>query len=438
LPALAPALALSCLCAARPAAAAIGCTLNDPLADIARFYPEMTDFLVLDLSFEAQDPGAWAKLAEGLGGGGLDPVYETPDTPFSVYEVARNGERLGWVFGANQRGSYSNIQVHLATDAQRRVKQVYIQRLRNPRWQDFQAEAFLEALAAVPLDDWPKFRNCWTDGDCRAVPVADPSGGAEAADFRNLVRALGKLALVDELLLKVGQSPKPRGGRALAEWIGERYGAGATGEPLLSRDPPDPVTAESWRSRLRELDAPILVAASSGDSLAVPLALLARHPVLNGRIGSRAAVVTWSASSQTAAVFWVAEGDGFAPTNNELFGVRTFTDLRTNSQWDAASGSCVYGARAGERLERVADVRRVSARMLGPDDPHRRWLLPAAGPDRYLERIQVGRSPAADRRQEPEVAALRATSARSAPAGGGGAPPPGPSPHPAPRGGGGR
>ena len=50
-------------------------------------------------------------------GDALDPVYETSDVPYTLYAVRANGKSLGYVFGANQRGTYSNIQVIAVTEA---------------------------------------------------------------------------------------------------------------------------------------------------------------------------------------------------------------------------------------------------------------------------------------------------------------------------------
>jgi hypothetical protein len=70
--------------------AAIGCTLSNPAEDLKYLYPEMTTFKEELVEFPKLKDGA--ALFKGLRarlGSDLDPIYETYETPYTVYSIVR-------------------------------------------------------------------------------------------------------------------------------------------------------------------------------------------------------------------------------------------------------------------------------------------------------------------------------------------------------------
>src|SRR4051794_12586018 len=68
--------------------AAIGCTLSNPAEDLKYLYPEMTTYKEDLMEFPKLKDGA--NLFKGLRarlGSDLDPIYETYETPYTVYSV---------------------------------------------------------------------------------------------------------------------------------------------------------------------------------------------------------------------------------------------------------------------------------------------------------------------------------------------------------------
>ncbi len=334
--------------------AAVGCSLANPEEDIAGFFPEVTTFTVNYVTYQRQDPTGWYALRAGIGEE-LDAVYETIDVPYALYTVDGPDGRLGYVFGVNQRGKYANLQVIAVTDAELALKQVYLQKIRSPEHEAFQSAAFLEALAAVPLADYPGMVGCYRDGACDDVPVRDPSGGAEPEDFRAVLRALAKLHLLSETLLRPGEPARPPTLAALAEWVAGTGGARLRGGTLweLSSQPAEAAALAP--------DADVVLLP---DGRAVPLDVLARIPVLE--VGD-VAVIAVAREGGPAAVR-LRDGERMLATGRLLlFGTRVLKDQRTDSWWSAATGACIYGARAGEQLEFVPGVTVVRASELPPD-----------------------------------------------------------------------
>src|SRR5204862_8199613 len=97
--------------------AAIGCTLSNPAQDLKYLYPEMTTY--------KEDLNEFPRIKDGAGlfkalrerlGSDLDPIYETYETPYSVYSVFQRQSKIGIVHGVNVPGKGGVIQVFLSTD----------------------------------------------------------------------------------------------------------------------------------------------------------------------------------------------------------------------------------------------------------------------------------------------------------------------------------
>ena len=204
------------------AQAAVGCSLSDPEGDLRRFFPDLTDFTINYVSFSVQNPEGHPLLAKKLQDP-LDPVYETPDVPYTLYTVRKNGTTIGYVFGANQRGTYSNIQVIAITDPALHLIDVYLQKIRSPDYEAFQSEPFRKSLANIPFENYPQWVGCYRDGKCEKAQVKDPSQGRQSKDFQHIVRALAKLRILSEILLHPGKVVQPDSPAALAQWVSTQW-----------------------------------------------------------------------------------------------------------------------------------------------------------------------------------------------------------------------
>src|SRR5260370_29329181 len=93
---------------------AIGCTLSNPAEDLKYLYPEMTTYKE-DLNEFPRLKGG-AELFKGLRerlGSDLDAIYETYETPYTVYSVFNGANKIGIVHGVNVPGKGGVIQVFL-------------------------------------------------------------------------------------------------------------------------------------------------------------------------------------------------------------------------------------------------------------------------------------------------------------------------------------
>src|SRR5262249_31632992 len=85
--------------------AAIGCTLSNPAEDLKYLYPDMTTYKEELHEFPRMKNGT--ELFKGLRarlGSDLDPIYETYETPYTVYSVYQGQNRIGIVHGVNVPG----------------------------------------------------------------------------------------------------------------------------------------------------------------------------------------------------------------------------------------------------------------------------------------------------------------------------------------------
>lgn len=189
----------------RMAWAAVGCTLSNPAQDLKYLFPEMTSFKEELRELHKMKDGE--KLYKGLQdrlGSDLDPVFETIDTPYSVYRVFKGEELIGIVHGVNVPGSGGVIQVFLSTDTQTgEIRKFFYQRLESPaakalKHKDFRARFEGLVLADFYKHDYYAAADPKSDKDGVAKienPVADGKG---RADFEASIRGIRKnLILLD-------------------------------------------------------------------------------------------------------------------------------------------------------------------------------------------------------------------------------------------------
>src|SRR6266705_364919 len=123
---------------------AIGCTLSNPAQDLKYLYPEMTTYKEDLNEFPRLKDGAalFKALRERLGSD-LDPIYETFETPYSVYTVFQGQTKLGIVHGVNVPGKGGVIQVFLSTDPKTaEILSFFFQRLESPAARPLRSKEF--------------------------------------------------------------------------------------------------------------------------------------------------------------------------------------------------------------------------------------------------------------------------------------------------------
>ncbi len=138
--------------------AAIGCTLSNPAEDLKYLYPEMTTFKEDLKEFPRLTDGA--ALFKGLKsrlGSDLDAIYETYETPYTVYSVYKGATKIGIVHGVNVPGKGGVIQVFLSLDpATAEIRSFFYQRLESPAAKQLRSKEFRAQYAGLTLADFYK------------------------------------------------------------------------------------------------------------------------------------------------------------------------------------------------------------------------------------------------------------------------------------------
>jgi hypothetical protein len=140
------------------ALAAIGCTLSNPAQDLKYLFPEMTTYKEDLKEFRSQKDGAalFGQLKERLAGQ-LDPLYETYETPYTVYEVFSGKKKLGLVHGVNVPGRGGVIQVFLSVDPETAaIRKLFFQRLESPAAKALRDKAWRARFEGLTLADFYK------------------------------------------------------------------------------------------------------------------------------------------------------------------------------------------------------------------------------------------------------------------------------------------
>lgn len=177
-----------------PLYAAVGCTLNDPDRDVRRIFPGSTGYKTEFITIEeAGGEKLFEEVQEKLGDK-FDPVYETIDVPYAYYTVLKGREKIGYIHGVNQRGTYGGMQLILATDLDGKIIDFYYQKISSPESRKFRDKSFTDRFTGMTLKD---FYDGLPAGD-----AADPTENSHE-DFRNTIRGLKKnLILFNEFKLK--------------------------------------------------------------------------------------------------------------------------------------------------------------------------------------------------------------------------------------------
>jgi hypothetical protein len=172
--------------------AAVGCTLNDSERDVKRLFPESTGYKTFFLTIKEKGGEPLKLEIEKELGDKLEPVYESIDVPYTFYLALKGKEIIGYVHGVNQKGKYGGMQLILATDLDRKIRDFYYQKISSPEASRFTDKNFTGRFIGLTLEDFVNGR----------VSVTDPSKSS-ASDFHATVRGLRKnLILLKKLFIE--------------------------------------------------------------------------------------------------------------------------------------------------------------------------------------------------------------------------------------------
>ena len=185
--------------------AAIGCTLSNPAQDLKYLFPEMTTYkeegTLMDKMKDG--PALFKKLRDRLGSD-LDPVYETYDTPYTVYSVFKGNDLIGIVHGVNVPGKGGVIQPFVATNpGSGEIRNFFFQRLESPaakvlKKKEFRAQFHGLTLADFYKHDYYRIAEPNTEKDKVGRIPAPDLGASGQSDYQASLRGIRKnLILLD-------------------------------------------------------------------------------------------------------------------------------------------------------------------------------------------------------------------------------------------------
>jgi hypothetical protein len=195
------------LLAAAPSWAAVGCELNDPDRDVKRFFPESTGYRTSFTSIAQRGGAALKERVEERLGDPFTGLYESADVPYTIYEILKGKERIGWIHGVNQKGQFGGIQVFLALSPDGVIRAFYLQKLTSQYGRELRDPAFAARFVGLVLADFAGYDVRRRTGSGKAASIANPAPQAEA-DFRAILRGAKKnLILMDEFVVGKGGRP---------------------------------------------------------------------------------------------------------------------------------------------------------------------------------------------------------------------------------------
>ena len=183
--------------------AAVGCDLNDPDRDVRRLFPESTGYKTLYVSITKRGGDELLRKIEARLGDTFKGLFETADVPYTMYEITKGADLVGYIHGVNQKGTYGGLQVFLALDLKGVIRGFYFQKMTSRAAKAFRDPSFGDQFLGLSLEDFYKY-DVVTGKEEPSGPVSrimNPDPASEK-DFRAALRATKKnLILADEFLL---------------------------------------------------------------------------------------------------------------------------------------------------------------------------------------------------------------------------------------------
>jgi hypothetical protein len=133
--------------------AAVGCDLNDPDRDVARLFPGATGFKTNYVSIDQKGGPALLAQVEDRLGDKFQGLYENIDVPYTLYEVFKGKDKIGYIHGVNEKGQYGGIQVFLVLDLDGVIKNFYFQKLTSRYGKELRDPKFGEQFLQLRRSD---------------------------------------------------------------------------------------------------------------------------------------------------------------------------------------------------------------------------------------------------------------------------------------------
>ncbi|MGB9907769.1 MAG: hypothetical protein ACPLRR_10345 [Candidatus Saccharicenans sp.] len=200
-----------------PMLAAVGCDLNDPGRDIKLLFPESTGFRTFYVSVKDSGGQPLLEKIEQELGDRFTGLYETIDVPYTVYEIYRDKEIIGYVHGVNQKGRYGGVQVFLALTPREKIIGFYIQKFTGKGARQFRSPDFATQFQGLKLKDFENYQ-VRTGSENPSGPVSrikNPVPESED-DFRAILRAVKKNLILMKYLVFAPDKSRPAGAKAAA------------------------------------------------------------------------------------------------------------------------------------------------------------------------------------------------------------------------------
>lgn len=185
-----------------PLLAAVGCDLNDPDRDVKRLFPESTGYKTLYVSIDRQGGEVLLKKIEARLGDTFKGLYETIDVPYTMYQVFKGKELIGFIHGVNQKGQYGGIQVFLALEPRGVIRGFYFQKMTGQYAKVLRGEDFGKQFVGLSLPDFDKYDVAAGKAEpgSKVAAIKNPAPEAEG-DFRSALRAAKKNLILCDIFL---------------------------------------------------------------------------------------------------------------------------------------------------------------------------------------------------------------------------------------------
>lgn len=134
--------------------AAVGCDLNDPDRDVKRLFPSSTGFKTVYVSIDRKGGDRLLGEIEERLGDRFKGLFETADVPYTIYEIYRGKEIIGYIHGVNQKGQYGGIQVILGLDTSGVITAFYYQKLTSRQAKKLKEPAFGRQFIGLSLKNF--------------------------------------------------------------------------------------------------------------------------------------------------------------------------------------------------------------------------------------------------------------------------------------------
>jgi hypothetical protein len=192
-----------------PLFAAVGCELNDPDRDVRRLFPESTSYKTIYVSVSRSGGETLLRKIEARLGDRFQGLYETADVPYTMYQIYKGTELIGYIHGVNQKGQYGGIQVFLALDLEGRIRAFYFQKLTNQEARLLRDPSFAKQFVGLNLLDFDAYDPATGTAQpgSKIAAIRNPAPGAES-DFKASLRAAKKNLILCDIFLLGGKHVK--------------------------------------------------------------------------------------------------------------------------------------------------------------------------------------------------------------------------------------